>query len=209
MPGGIVINKTVVDWFCLINSKGIGSKTFWSLLSKYKTAEESLKYVSNRFNESDAIKILKSFKGKVILASDPNFPKELRRNTSCPPMLFFQGNDKLFCSRKIAIIGSRNSSVNGKSIAYRLGSDLSGYFSIVSGLAKGIDQSAHLGALRNNKNTIAVLPFNFNNIYPKDNIKLFDEIASKGLVITEVPPHKSPDQGMFHARNRIISMMSE
>lgn len=202
------MHQTIVDWFCLINSPKIGPKTFWSLLRGYGTAEESLKHIQNRFPQKEAEKILGSFKGKIIIASDNNFPKELRRSTSCPPMLFYYGNENLLKNTKIAIIGARNSSLNGKSMAYQISRDLSNYFTIVSGLARGIDTSAHLGALKNNMNTIAILPFSFNNVYPKENQKLFDQIKEWGLVITEVPPHKNPDQGMFHARNRIISLLS-
>lgn len=204
-----MVHQTVLDWFCLINSKGIGPKTFWSLLRAYKTAQESLKHVATPFSTKEASKILTDFSGRIILASDPIFPSELRRSTSCPPMLFCRGNIDLLKTQKIAIIGARNASINGKSIASKLSGDLSQYFTIVSGLANGIDTSAHLGVLRRNKNnTIAVMPFSFNNIYPKENTKLFEEISNKGLVLTEVPPQKNPDQGMFHARNRIISLLS-
>jgi DNA processing protein len=202
-----MVNKIVLDWFCLINSKGVGPKTFWSLMRAYKTAEESLKHVQAPFPQDAAIKILEKFKGEIILASDPVFPKSLRRATTCPPMLFAFGDLTLLSYQKIAIIGARNASANGKSIAYRLSSNLSKFFPVVSGLANGIDTSAHMGALRSGNKTIAVVPFSMTDIYPKENIKLFAEIKENGLIITEVPPHKSPDQGRFHARNRIIALL--
>ncbi len=204
-----MIDSKVIDWFCLINSKGIGPKTFWNLLQKFKTANTALKQIQNPYPRKEAEKILKSLKYEIILASDENFPKLLKRSSSCPPMLYFKGNKDLFSKRKIAIIGARNASITGKSIAKNLASNLSFEFCIVSGLAKGIDTSAHLGSLEN-KSAIAVLPFGLDNIYPKENLKLYEEISKNGLVISEIPPGiNSYEQGMFYARNRIITLLSD
>lgn len=201
--------KNVIDWFCLINTKGIGPKTFWEMLKKYGNAEASLRHIKDSFPIQEAKKILNSFKGSILLASDDAFPEELKRDTYCPPMLFAKGDLNILKCRKIAIIGARNASIHGKTLAGNLGSDLSNYYSIVSGLANGIDTSAHLGALKNKySKPIAVMPFSLNNIYPKENKNLFEKIVEIGLVITEVPPHRNPDQGMFHARNRIIASLS-
>lgn len=204
-----MIDEKVIDWFCLINSKGVGPKTFWSLLHKFKTAENALKQISSPYPRKEAEKILKSLKYEIILASDKNFPKLLKRSSSCPPMLYFKGDKNLFSKRKIAIIGARNASIIGKSIAKNLASNLSFKFCIVSGLAIGIDASAHLGSL-GNKSAIAVLPSGLDNIYPRENSKLYEEICRNGLVISEIPPGiNSYEQGMFHARNRIITLLSE
>ena len=204
-----MIDQKIIDWFCLINSKGVGPKTFWSLLKKFKTANDALKQISAPYPRKEAEKILKSLKYEIILASDEQFPKLLRRSSSCPPILYFKGNKNLFSKRKIAIIGARNASITGRSIAKNLASNLSFDFCIVSGLAKGIDTSAHIGALEN-KSTIAVLPFGLNNVYPKENLKLYEEISKNGLVISEIAPGmNSYEQGMFHARNRIITLLSE
>ena len=80
---------------------------------------------------------------------------------------------------------------------------------VISGLARGIDTSAHIGSMVVEKSSIAVVPFGFDNIYPKENTKLFHEISETGLVLSSVPIGKSIDQGMFHARNRIIALMIE
>ncbi|MDR1488317.1 MAG: DNA-processing protein DprA [Holosporales bacterium] len=203
-----MFDKVIVDWFCLINSRGIGPKTFWSLLRMYKTAEEALFRVPEQFPRAKAEKILKAFDGNIIIATDDYFPKELRRSTLCPPMLFLRGNKELLKSQKIAIIGARNASANGRSISSRFGENLSNYLTVVSGMANGIDTGAHLGALQGSGNTIAIVPFSLENVYPKENLNLFKRISKNGLLVTEVPPHKTPDQGMFSARNRIIALMS-
>ncbi len=205
-----MIDDVVLDWFCLINSNGIGPKTFWALLRAYKTAKESLKHVAEPFPLTEARKILKSANVRVILANEDLFPRELRRSASCPPMLFYRGDKSILAKKKVAIVGARNASINGMAIAQKLSNNLSNYFAVVSGLAKGIDTSAHKGALENidAKSAIAVLPFSIDEIYPKENIKLHEKIGKHGLLLSEVPPHKKMDQGMFHARNRIIAMMS-
>ncbi len=212
----MVLNDTVLDWFCLINTKGIGAKTFWSLMNTYKTASEVLKHVENPFSKIDAAKCLKNMDCDVILADDEIFPKSLRRSSFCPPLLFYKGDKSILSRRMLAIIGARNASINGQKIARNLASRLTCEFAIVSGLAKGIDASAHIGSLENasglsadNKSAIAIVPFGFDNIYPKENQRLFQEIAEKGLVLSEVPYGKPVDQGMFQARNRIISLISE
>ena len=206
-----MIDESVLDWFCLINSKGVGPKTFWAMLRAYKTAKESLKYVKDSFPRDEAKKILKSLKSEIILANDELFPKELKRSASCPPILFYRGDISLLLKKKIAIVGARNASINGMSIAHKLAKNLSPTFAIVSGLAKGIDTSAHKGSLENIeiKSAIAVLPFGIDEIYPKENIKLHEQIGQHGLLLSEVPPHRNGmDQGMFQARNRIIAMLS-
>lgn len=209
----MVLNDTVLDWFCLINTKGVGAKTFWSLMNTYKTASEVLKHVENPFLKIEAEKRLKNMDCDVILADDEIFPKSLRRSNFCPPLLFYKGDKSILSRRMLAIIGARNASMNGQKIARNLASRLTCEFAIVSGLAKGIDTSAHIGSLvdppESEKSAIAIVPFGFDNIYPKENQRLFHEIAEKGLVLSEVPYGKPVDQGMFQARNRIISLISE
>jgi DNA processing protein len=126
-------------------------------------------------------------------------------------MLFYRGDKAILSKRKIAIIGARNSSISGRSIAKKLASNLAGKFAIVSGLAKGIDTAVHTGSLESpdSKAAIAVLPFGFDNVYPKENTKLCEELSNRALVLTEIPNGRPVDQGAFQARNRIIALLSE
>ena len=204
------MDDIILDWFCLINTNGIGSKTFWSLLKDHKTAKKALQMVKDPFPYDSAQKILKSSNAKILLANDPRFPKQLRRSMACPPMLFYKGDESILKKEMISIIGARNASIHGKSISETLAKNLSSYFAIVSGLAKGIDTSAHKGSLENvdAKAALAVLPFSIENVYPQENIKLHESIEKYGLLLSEVPPHKKVDQGMFHARNRIVAGLS-
>jgi DNA processing protein len=206
-----LIDEVVLDWFRLINSNGIGPKTFWALMRSYKTAKESLKHVANPFPQKEAIKILKKTDKNVILANEAEFPRSLRRSCSCPPILFYKGDKSILSKRKIGIIGARNCSIDGRSIAKRLSRELSDDFAIVSGMAKGIDTSVHLGSLEknNNKATISIVPFGINKMYPKENEYLYKRIPENGILLTEVHPEAIPDQGMFYARNRIIALLVE
>jgi DNA processing protein len=126
-------------------------------------------------------------------------------------MLFCQGDKTILAKRKIAIIGARNASISGKSIAKNLAYNLSNDFAIVSGLARGIDTAAHQGSIENTqtKSTITVLPFGFENIYPQENVQLYKKIAKDGLVISETQHRNLNEQGAFYARNRIITLLSE
>jgi DNA processing protein len=180
-------------------------------MKTYKTAKESLKHVANPFPKSSAEKILRSANCDIILANESSFPKGLRRSCFCPPMLYYKGDKSILSKKKIAIIGARNASISGMSIAKNLASKLSDKFAIVSGLAKGIDSSAHFGSLSIPENgaAIAVLPTGINKVYPKENTDLYEKIAKFGILLTEVAPNSGPDLGMFQARNRIISLLAD
>jgi len=82
-------------------------------------------------------------------------------------------------------------------------------YTVVSGLALGIDGSAHRGALEAKGRTIAVLAGGLSSIYPPDHVKLADEVAASGALITETPMMMQPQRGMFHSRNRLISGLSQ
>ncbi|MDR1289266.1 MAG: DNA-protecting protein DprA [Holosporales bacterium] len=207
----VLIDDVVLDWFCLINTKGVGPKTFWALMRAYKTAKESLKHVSNPFPRNTAEKILRSVDCNIILANENTFPKGLKRSCFCPPILYYRGNKSILEKKKIAIIGARNASLSGMSIAKNLASKLSDKFAIISGLAKGIDTNAHIGSLEipEDEAAIAVLPTGINKVYPKENKDLCEKIAKHGLLLTEVTPCSGPDLGMFQARNRIVSLLAD
>ena len=140
------------------------------------------------------------------------YPERLRNIEDPPKELYCLGNLELLnYKNNIAIIGSRNCSRYGervaKDFAYNLAKE---DICIVSGLAKGIDSFSHIGALNAKGKTIAVLGSGLDNIYPKENIKLVEEIIkNNGLVISEYPLGTKPLKYHFPARNRIISGLSD
>jgi len=107
----------------------------------------------------------------------------------------------------ISIVGSRNATENGKMLAEKFARELVEQNIVVaSGMAVGIDTSAHIGALKRGGETIAVLGCGFNNIFPKENIELFEEIINKnGLVVSEYLPDTFASSDFFLERNRIVS----
>ena len=140
------------------------------------------------------------------------YPERLRYIDSPPKELYCLGNLELLnCNKNIAIIGSRYCSYYGekatKDFSFNLAKE---NVVIVSGLARGIDSFAHMGALNAKGKTIAVIGSGLDNIYPKENIKLVESIVkSGGLIITEYPLGTKPLKQHFPARNRIISGLSD
>ena len=148
----------------------------------------------------------------LVLFDDHRYPALLRELPDPPPVLFVRGDPGVFCQPCIALVGSRNCSRYGRDLAGRISADLGrAGFTVVSGLASGIDTAAHMASVTQDKPTIAVLGNGLNTIYPKANAELATEIshgAGKGAVISEFPLHSPPDAFHFPQRNRIISGLS-
>ena len=148
---------------------------------------------------------------KIIRETDENYPEKLRQIYDRPAKLYIEGNVKILNSKSIAIIGSRNCSKYGMEVAYKFGYGLAQKgITVISGLARGIDAYSHWGVVKANGKAIAVLGSGLNNIYPRENVKLYNEIIKNGgAVITEYEPNAKPEKMHFPARNRIISALSD
>ena len=146
----------------------------------------------------------------IISISDEEYPSILREIYSPPICLYIRGNKKALCGNNVSIIGCRECSEYGKRIAQKLAYDLSQEnINIVSGLAKGIDEYSHLGAVYANGKTIAVLGNGLDVVYPKENKYLVEKILErKGAIISEFPLGTKPEKMNFPLRNRIISGLS-
>ncbi len=143
---------------------------------------------------------------KIITLADAEYPKALRVIEAPPPVLYVKGEYIEKDELAIAIVGTRRPSPYGKMIAEKLAKELGELgFTILSGLALGIDTAAHLGALSAGARTIAVLGGGFSNIYPHENRNLLEEIAHSGAVMSEFSIKTPPDRWTFPRRNRIIS----
>ena len=147
----------------------------------------------------------------IISIQDREYPQLLKEIYAPPIFLYIKGNKKILNNKSIAIIGCREASNYGLSVANQFAYNLSKQnINIISGLARGIDSEAHLGAIRANKTTIAVLGNGLDTIYPKENNKLVQNILnSGGTIISEYPLGTNPKKENFPARNRIISGMSK
>lgn len=143
---------------------------------------------------------------------DDDYPYLLKQIYAPPIVLFYKGSLVNQNSEKnIAIVGTRNLTHYGKKIAFQIARDLvQNDFIITSGLARGVDSEAHLGALSANGITWAVLGCGLANIYPKENDKLLAKIIeSGGAVFSEFPTNMPPNAENFPARNRIITGLSK
>ncbi|MBI5232820.1 MAG: DNA-protecting protein DprA, partial [Deltaproteobacteria bacterium] len=146
---------------------------------------------------------------KIIALDDEAYPPYLKASADPPFVLYVKGDEGLLDKTVVAVVGTRRASEYGLRMSERIAMGLvrQGVV-VVSGMARGCDTSAHRGALSAGGKTIAVLGTGMDTVYPSENKALFDEIARKGLLVTEFPLATGPLPGNFPARNRIISGLS-
>lgn len=146
----------------------------------------------------------------VININESMYPQSLKNIYDPPVVIFAKGNLDLLKKPKLAIVGSREATAYGVKQSYKLAYELAKKdITIVSGLAKGIDSMAHLGALKAEGNTIAIIGNGLDIVYPKENYNLYGKIFEKGLIISEFIVGTKPDSKNFPMRNRIISGISD
>ncbi len=137
------------------------------------------------------------------------YPGPLASVIAPPPLLYFRGAWVEADANAIGIVGSRACTAYGRKVAEGLARDLvRAGFTIVSGLARGIDGAAHRAALDAGGRTVAVLAGGLSRIYPPEHADLADAVAEQGCLVTETAMGLEPQPGMFPARNRIISGLS-
>lgn len=218
-------------WIWLASVEGLGPVKKFALLNKFETAKRiynatekeilkvdgmSDKIVQNMQKAKDT-KLLEKYEKyilkndiKIINISDDNYPAKLKNIYAPPITIFAKGDISLLNSKSIAIVGSREPSKYGIYVAEKFSKELSKEdITIVSGLARGIDTFAHVGALSSFGKTIAVLGSGIDVVYPKENAKYYREISEKGLIISEYIVGTAPESKNFPQRNRIISGLSD
>jgi len=147
---------------------------------------------------------------RVIKLGDPEYPPQLAAIDQPPQQLYCRGNISLLKSFCVAVVGSRKLTKYGMWAAGAVSRKLAGAgVTVVSGMAKGADTCAHRGALEEKGNTIAVLGCGLDITYPASNRALKEEIACRGLLVTEYPYGYPATRYTFPARNRIISGLSQ
>jgi DNA processing protein len=206
-------------WYRLARAVNVGPVTFWRLIERFGTASEVLDHLpalakAARYNKPIHVPsktMAEDELGKAVAAGmavqipgDKNFPPLLQHLTLPPPLIYSKGNCKLWQRPAIAVIGSRHASMAGVTLAASLARELAADgFIIVSGLARGIDGSAHRAALPSG--TAAVLAGGLDVIYPPEHADLYRQIAADGVLICESPPGFQPRSQDFPRRNRLIS----
>ncbi len=216
------------EWISLNMTPGVGPRKATQLLERFGSAEnvfhatrselESLRLRAEtiesilkcEFHEKavDELNKVKELGGDVLILDDGSYPYLLREIADPPITLYVKGDwQACFDAPCIAVIGSRRCSTYGENASEMLARDLAEHgVCIVSGFARGIDTAAHRGALRGKGKTIAVLGTGIDNVYPKENAKLVDEIlGGGGAIVSQFPLNTPPLKENFPYRNRIIS----
>ena len=147
---------------------------------------------------------------RLLTWDEPEYPPRLREIYDPPPLLYVLGNPELLTRHCISVVGARRPTPYGNQMAERLGKELAlRGLGVVSGLARGIDACAHKGALAAAGGvTIGILGCGIDVVYPKENRKLFEEIARRGVLVSEFPMGTFPAPQNFPIRNRVIAGMS-
>lgn len=163
------------------------------------------------FADEDVQKVLRSIKSKVVTTVDDDYPKILKELNMPPFVIYYYGDISLLDNyyKNISVVGSRKSSKYGEDTTYEIVKGLAqrGY-TIVSGLAKGIDSIAHKAAIAGGGKTIAVLGSGIDYCYPIENLELYKEIKNNHLVISEYPGFDAPSPEQFPERNRLVAGLS-
>jgi DNA processing protein len=136
----------------------------------------------------------------------PHYPGRIARLPDPAPLLLVRGDPRALVHPAVAIVGSRRASAAGRDAARVLAGELAALgFCVVSGLARGIDAAAHLGALDAGGPSVAVLGSGIDEVYPPEHAELAERIAASGALVSELPPGAPPLKQHFPLRNRLIS----
>ena len=216
------------QWLSLSKIEGLGSQTFCQLLKTFGSPSEiyrkKFKELRAVVSEKIALEIgqgvdqiglqdtltwLAQANNHLVTLADPDYPKALLEIADPPPLLYAKGNLAILNKLSIAIVGSRNASVQGEKNAEAFAQGLAEHgLCIVSGLALGIDGAAHRGALKAKGDTIAVVGTGLDMVYPAQHRDLAHQIAKSGLIISEFPLGTLSKPQNFPRRNRLISGLS-
>ncbi|MEA1929003.1 MAG: DNA-processing protein DprA, partial [Candidatus Auribacterota bacterium] len=181
----------------LIRVPGIGS-----YLARAIRKWEELEY-------REEFRLIEKLDVRIITIFDSDYPENLREIYDPPVVLYIKGSIIPEDKPALAVVGSRRASHYGLQTAEKISYQLAARgFTVVSGLARGIDTRAHRGALKASGRTIAVLGSGLGNIYPPENGQLAKEISLSGAVISEFPIRAIPDRQNFPLRNRVVSGLS-
>lgn len=207
------------DWLRLLRSENVGPRTFGALVRNFGGAGAALKALPDMARRGGATKPIRLATVediereltaarrsgvRFVALGERDYPAALRQIEAAPPILALRGPGEALQRPAVAIVGSRNASGAGLTFAERLARGLghAGYV-IVSGLARGIDQRAHVASLETG--TIAVLAGGHARPYPPEAAPLMERIAECGAVVSEMPIDWEPRSRDFPRRNRLVS----
>lgn len=204
----------------LIRSPNIGPVTYRQLLARFGTAQaalEALPDLGRRGGKpyraapaewiAEEVSQVRRAGARYLFHDQPDYPPLLRQLDSAPPILTWRGDVSLARQPCVAMVGARNASAAAIKLVRELAGDLAARgFTVVSGLARGIDGAAHQGAMQHeSRATIGVIASGIDISYPPQHADLQERIACEGLLLAEQPPGTEPRGSHFPSRNRIIA----
>jgi DNA processing protein len=200
----------------LLRSPNIGPVSYRQLLARFGTAQAAIEAlpdlaqrggsayrVASAEKVADEIAQVRSANAKYLFHDQPDYPELLAQTDSAPPILTWRGDLSLATRPCVAVVGARNASAAAVKLARDFAGALSAAgFTVVSGLARGIDGAAHRGAM---PATIGVIASGIDVVYPPEHAALQEEVATRGLLLAEQVPGTEPRGRHFPSRNRIIA----
>ena len=211
-------NKAIVSYRDLYNRELINR----ILKGEFDVSRDSISHIQ-RIEDSygKVIKIVNNYARiasenniEVVSCLDESYPYNWKVLSGMPRVFYTKGNYELInqmtLSGSAAVVGSRNPSRYAQYATEKMCKELGDKgITVISGLAAGIDRQAHLSSVNTKGGTIAVLAGGVDNIYPASNKDIYDLIAAKGLIISEMPPGQQPIRQYFPSRNRLIAGLSD
>ncbi len=207
----------------LSRTPGVGPILYRRLLANFGTASEALAALPDLARRAgretgptipSASAVVREMRqvaalgGRVIFLDDPDYPALLAQLPDAPPAISVLGDPACLTRQAVAIVGSRNATVNGMAMAEEMAGELAGQgVVVVSGLARGIDAAAHHGALTTGL-TVAAIAGGLDRPYPPEHADLQARIAERGCVVAEAPLGTAPQARHFPRRNRVIAGLS-
>jgi DNA processing protein len=183
----------------LMEVPGIGLQTATMILGKEAMTKAKIQ-----------LEFIKKYQVQVLFLTDDNYPFRLKNCADAPVLLYYRGNADLNHPRIISVVGTRQATAYGKLLCKQLAETLAGYeVLIVSGLAYGIDVTAHQESLRNGIPTVGVLAHGLDRMYPQAHSHIAKKMVLNGGLLTEFPSLTNPDKENFPKRNRIIAGISD
>jgi DNA processing protein len=223
-------SKDIEKWLKLIRADEVGPVTFGKLLKRFgsvdaalgasvselmkvegigsKTAER-IAASRDKFDSRAELELAGKLEVWIVHMEDSRYPPGLRQIYDPPPVLYVKGTLDRADNLAVGIVGCRQCSIYGQEQSSRLAHLLAAAgFTVVSGMARGIDTAAHMGALAAEGRTLAVQGCGLSRVFPPENARLFDLISASGACISELPLRAEPLAENFPPRNRIIAGLS-
>lgn len=219
-PGQELSQEEAFARIRLLRSPNVGPVSFRQLLARFGSAEVALEALPNLGGKgrrsyaaapseliAEEVSQVRRAEARYLFHDQPDYPTQLATLDSAPPVLIWRGDLGLAARPCVAMVGARNASAAAIKLAREFAAALAAEgFTVVSGLARGIDGAAHAGALSDpSRATIGVIASGIDVAYPPQHENLQERIACEGLLIAEQPPGTEPRGSHFPSRNRIIA----